>query len=544
MKSTMPDYDLGVGMILRHGRDVYGDSSVVDRWGTTRTQHAFAELAASAGRLASGLRGLGVRAGDRVATVCWNHHRHAVAYLAVPSMGAVLHTVNLRLGSDELAYLLHHAEDRVVVADGSLLPILATKPDILEGVRTLVVVGTPEADVRVPTVDFDELVASADPAFSWPDVDERSAATLCYTSGTTGRPKGVAYSHRSTFIHTLAQCSANTFAISERDRVLMVVPMFHANAWGLPYSCFLSGADMVMPGADLSSAALADAIAAERATFFAAVPTIVHDLLRHTAATGADVSSVRVVISGGSAVPPALIEQVRAQWRVRLVQGWGMTETSPLAALSFPPKSAAVADEASWLVKSGRVVAGLEARVVGEDGEPLDRDGRSIGELQVRGPWVTAAYHAVDAAEAFHDGWLRTGDTGSIDEHGYIVIADRTKDMIKSGGEWISSVQLENLLLEHPEVVEAAVVAIADPRWQERPLAIVVAEPGSDLAARSDELRAHLARSLPTWQVPDRFLFVDALPRTGVGKIDKRSLRDRYARIDEASAAAKEEGNP
>jgi fatty-acyl-CoA synthase len=543
MKSTMPDDDLGVGMILQHGRDVYGDSSVVDRSGATRTQHPFAELAASAERLASGLRGLGVRAGDRVATVCWNHHRHAAAYLAVPSMGAVLHTVNLRLGSDELAYLLHHAEDRVVIADGSLLPILAAKPEILDGVRMLVVIGRPEADVAVPTVDFDELVASADPTFPWPDVDERSAATLCYTSGTTGRPKGVAYSHRSMFLHTLAQCSANTFGIGERDRVLMVVPMFHANAWGLPYSCFLTGADMLMPGSDLSAAALADAIAEEQATFFAAVPTIVHDLLRHTAASGADVSSVRVVISGGSAVPPALIEQVRAHWGVRLVQGWGMTETSPLAALSFPPKSVPIAEEAAWLVKSGRIVAGLEARVVGQDGEPLDRDGRSIGELQVRGPWVTAAYHAIDAAESFQDGWLRTGDTGSIDEHGYIVIADRTKDMIKSGGEWISSVQLENVLLDHSDVVEAAVVAVADERWQERPLAIVVAEPGGDLEARPDELRAHLARSLPSWQIPDRFLFVDALPRTGVGKIDKRSLRDRFAGTDPVQAATTEEDN-
>lgn len=525
----MPDLDLTVSMLLRHGRENYGDSIVIDRSPGRRGATTFDEIAADAARLASGLRHLGVEPGQRVATFCWNHHQHAVAYLGIPSMGAVLHTVNIRLAADQIAYLLAHAEDGILIADGSLLPLLSPRPGMLDGVRTVVVVGEPKADVPVPTVDFEDVLASGTTDFDWPDVDERTAAALCYTSGTTGRPKGVAYSHRSTFVHTLAQCSANTFAISERDRVLMVVPMFHANAWGLPYSCYLSGADMVMPGSDLSPAALGAAIEREAVTFFAAVPTIVHDLVRHGEREPFDTATLRTVISGGSAVPRSLIEQVRERWDVPLVQGWGMTETSPLAALSFPPKQAAAAAEVEWLMKSGRTAAGIEARIVDDEGRPLPRDGRSIGELQVRGPWVTAAYHRDPAPDRFQDGWLRTGDTGSIDRLGYIMIADRTKDMIKSGGEWISSVELENHLMAHPGVVEAAVIAVPDPRWQERPVAIVVAESGCDLAERVDELRQHLARLVPKWSVPDRFEFVDALPRTSVGKIDKRRLRAAQA---------------
>jgi fatty-acyl-CoA synthase len=374
---------------------------------------------------------------------------------------------------------------------------------------------------------YEEVLAAERPGYPWPALDERAAAAMCYTSGTTGNPKGVVYTHRSTFLHSLAACSGTAFALTDADRILVIVPMFHANAWGLPYAGWMAGADFLMPGRFLQAAPLCRMIDEERPTLSGAVPTIWNDVLRHLETTRADLSSLRLVVCGGSAVPRSLIERFQALHGVRIVQGWGMTETSPLAAVAVAPKGSRPEEEMDWRAKTGRVIPGVELRIVDDAGRVLPWDGRSAGEIEVRGPWITAAYYRDDAPDKFHDGWLRTGDVGTVDDHGFVQITDRAKDVIKSGGEWISSVELENAIMAHPEVIEAAVIGVADQQWQERPLACVVLKPGA--RATVESLQEFLAARVARWWVPERWSFVDEVPKTSVGKFDKKVLRARHS---------------
>ncbi len=527
MRSTMQETPLLVSAIVRHGQRVHGPSRVHTATDAGTVSSTFAEVAQRAERLAAALVRLGVRPGDRVGTFAWNTQRHLEAYLAVPSMGAVLHTLNIRLFPEQLAYVINHGEDSVLLVDGSLIGVLARVKDQLASVRQVVVMGAGDPAPLGDTLDYEALLAAETPGDEWPDLDERSAAAMCYTTGTTGDPKGVVYSHRSTFLHTLGQTSTSCLGMVEADRVLVVVPMFHANAWGIPYAAWLTGSDIVLPGHLLGGEALVRTISEERATLACGVPTIWNDVLAVARERGADLSSLRLVMAGGSATPPAMIEAFASEIGVPLIQGWGMTETSPVAAVGRPPPGASADEARRYLTTAGRVVPGVEVRVAGPDGEILPADGTSVGEFEVRGPWVTASYYKNDEPDRFHHGWLRTGDVGTLDDLGYLQITDRAKDVIKSGGEWISSVALEGEIMAHPEVYEAAVIAVPDARWQERPLACVVRRPGSTLGPA--ELVEHLVGRVARWWVPERWAFLERLPKTSVGKFDKKALRADHA---------------
>jgi fatty-acyl-CoA synthase len=528
MLSTMQDFPLTITAIFRHGRSVYGGSEVVTFEGESCRRASFAEVAERAERLAAALRRLGVGEGDRVGTFAWNTQEHLEAYFAVPCMGAVLHTLNLRLFPEQLTYIVNHAEDKVILVDATLVPLLAKVAAELKTVEHFILMGSGDGSPLGGSVhSYEELLAAEEPGFEWPQVDERSAAAMCYTSGTTGNPKGVVYSHRSTFLHSLAECSGASFGLSEEDRILPIVPMFHANAWGLPYAGWMTGADFVMPGRFLQGEPLCKLIESERPTISGAVPTVWADILRYADENSVDFSSIRLVPCGGSAVPRHLMEAFEARHGVRIIQAWGMTETSPLGAVAKPPRGTPPDEEMDWRVKTGRVIAGVELRIVDDNGTVLPWDGEAVGEIQVRGPWITGSYYKDDDPDKFDDGWLRTGDVGSVDPLGFVQITDRAKDVIKSGGEWISSVELEGELMAHPDVVEAAVVGVPDERWDERPLACVVLKEGANPGI--DDLKGFLADRVAKWWLPERWAFIEEVPKTSVGKFDKKVLRARYA---------------
>ena len=530
MRSTMMDFPLTIGHIFEHGRTLYADSEVITSEADGARRIEFGALADRADQLAAGLRRLGVKPGDRVATFAWNTQEHQEAYFAIPGMGAVMHTVNIRLSAEQIRYVIGHAEDTVMLADASLAPVLgpvlAAGGDELKTLRHLVVFGKGDRSALPGHLDYEELLAAERPGYPWPQIEEHAAAAMCYTSGTTGWPKGVVYSHRSAFLHTLGVCSGEALGLSQDDRLLPVVPMFHGNAWGMPYAAWLVGADLLLPDRFTQAAPLAHFIAAERATVAAAVPTVWYDILGLDPAT-VDLTSLRTILCGGAAVPHSLIEAYEQRLGVRIVQGWGLTETSPVASLSFPPKHGPAERAMDYRATAGRPLGGVEARIVDDEGKVLPRDGHATGEIEVRGPWVTAAYYKDPAPEKFRDGWLRTGDVGRIDAKGYITISDRAKDVVKSGGEWISTLELEAAILTHPAVREAAVVAAPDERWGERPLACVTRAPGQSVTP--GELRAHLAGRVVKWWLPEQWAFVDVVPRTSVGKHDKKLLRERYA---------------
>jgi fatty-acyl-CoA synthase len=470
----------------------------------------------------------------------WNNAEHLEAYLAIPAMGAVLHTLNLRLDPAQIGYIATHAGDEIVIVDGTLVPLLAQVLTHAPGIRHVIVTRPEGATEKYPPAElagqsaqvhsYSDLLAAAPDSFSWPELDERDAAAMCYTSGTTGNPKGVVYSHRSMYLHSMAVAMGNVFAISERDRVLPVVPMFHANAWGLPYAAVLAGAALIMPDRFLQPEPLTALIEAERPTLAGAVPTIWNALLAHVRAHGGDLSSLRLVPCGGSAVPHALQEAYEKELGVRIVQAWGMTETSPLGSVAHPPVGMPETEAWRYRDTQGRLICAVEGRLVGDNGTELPRDGQAVGEVEVRGPWITGSYYKDDDSAKFRDGWLRTGDVGTIDRLGYVTLTDRAKDVIKSGGEWISSMELENALMAHPDVAEAAVIGVADEKWGERPLATVVLRAGATVTA--SELRSFLATKVPRWQLPERWSFISEVPKTSVGKFAKTRIREAYAKGD------------
>ncbi|MFB7247859.1 long-chain fatty acid--CoA ligase [Streptomyces populi] len=540
--STMQDVPLTVTRILEHGALVHGDSQITTWTGEAEPhRRSFREAGARANQLAHALRDdLGVTGDERVATLMWNNAEHVEAYYAIPSMGAVLHTLNLRLPAEQLVFIVNHAADRVVIANGSLLPLLAPLLPQLPTVEHVVVSGPGDrsaldgAGVRVH--DYEELIAGKPTVYDWPEIDERQAAAMCYTSGTTGDPKGVVYSHRSIYLHSMQVNMAQSMGLTDRDTTLVVVPQFHVNAWGLPHATFMSGINMLMPDRFLQPAPLAEMIESERPTHAAAVPTIWQGLLAELTAKPRDVSSLTQVTIGGSACPPSLMAAFD-ELGMHVCHAWGMTETSPLGTIARPPAHAVGTDEEfAYRLTQGRFPAGVEARLTGPGGERLPWDGESAGELEVRGPWIAGAYYGGSDGEPLRpadkfseDGWLKTGDVGTISPDGFLTLTDRAKDVIKSGGEWISSVDLENALMSHPDVTEAAVVAVPDEKWGERPLATVVLKEGS--TADFESLRAFLADEgkIAKWQLPERWSIVEAVPKTSVGKFDKKVIRKRYA---------------
>ncbi|MDG4830707.1 long-chain fatty acid--CoA ligase [Solwaraspora sp. WMMD1047] len=533
MRGLMQDRPLDISTLMRRAGQVFGHKRVVTATTTGEQVTTWRAVVDRAQRLAAALDLLDVPHQARVGSLGWNSQRHVELYLGVPSSGRILHTLNHRLFAADLAYIVNDAADDVLFVDRSLLPVLWPLVDQLPTVRQIVVMddggGQPiPDDPRIR--DYEALLAAAPAAPELPAVDERDAAGLCYTSGTTGRPKGVLYSHRSMVLHAMLLLAADSFAISERDVVLPVVPMFHVNAWGLPHAAMLAGADLVLPGPAMSPAALAGQLARHRVTFAAGVPAIWRSLLPHVAA--ADLSALRMVVSGGSPLPESLARAWQEATGVMITSSWGMTEASPLVACS---RLATVHDgldpdaRRALLGTPGPPVPLTELRLVGESGQPVEHDGATAGELQVRGPTIAAGYFGADAGtDGFTaDGWLRTGDVATIDRYGYLRIVDRMKDLVKSGGEWISSVELENEIMTHPDVLEAAVVGVADDRWGERPLACVVTVPGSRLDVA--DLRAHLSGRLAAWWIPDRIWVLPEIPRTATGKVAKVVLRERYA---------------
>ncbi len=539
MQGLMQDVPLTLTSVLDRAATLFRSKTVATKTADGVHRQSYADLVERIGRLASALHDLGVRPGDRVATFGWNSHRHLELYLAVPCMGAVLHTLNVRLHPDQIAWIANHAEDTVVFADTSLTTAWQAVPR-LPTVRHVVAMDDTDGQEGIDAaLDYEELLADAAPDYHWPRLDERAAAAMCYTSGTTGDPKGVVYSHRSSVLHTQASLYADSSAISERDVVMPIVPQFHANAWGTPYAALLAGASVAMPGRFMDAESVAALVESEGVTVSAAVPTVWFGVLQAVRAGTIDpqrLASLDRLIVGGSAVPEALMRGYD-ELGIRMIHAWGMTETSPLASIARVKSTVPEDQVMRTRLSQGLPLAGLRIRVVTEDGSVAPWDGRTMGELQITGPWIADAYY--DPAAEDHRGgldrfadddegnrWLKTGDVAHIDEEGYITLVDRTKDLVKSGGEWISTVELENLLMAHDKVLEAAVIAVPDPKWDERPLACVV--PSSDDVTES-ELLEHLAQHVAKWQVPDRVEFIAEVPKTSVGKFDKKVLRQRFA---------------
>jgi fatty-acyl-CoA synthase len=520
------DFPLTLHHIRRRMGTSSPDASVLTLAQPGSVQRAtFMEVSERIDRLARALGRLGVEQGQRVATFAWNNQRHFELYFAIPCVGAVLHTLNVRLFEEQLTYIVNHAQDRVIFVDDSLVPVLEKLAPTFQTAEHYVVMGDGDSGSLPNVLRYEELMEEAgDGGFDYPEVDERQAAALCYTSGTTGNPKGVLYSHRSISLHSTATLIKDGLGLSRADRVLAVVPMFHANAWGLPHGAALAGADLLLPNRFLAAEPLAGFIAAERPTLMGCVPTIFADLLRYADEhPDVDLSSLTNATCGGSAVPRQLMRDFEERHGVNIFQAWGMTETSPVATFSRPLEGEH--DERYWdmRAKQGRPLPWVELRLTDDDGE-VAWDGESTGEIEVRGPWIAARYFNDDSGdEKFDAGWLRTGDIAAVDADGFVQITDRAKDVIKSGGEWISSVELENEIMSHPDVVEAAVIAKPDERWAERPLCCVVLREGA--SATAPELVEHLRGRVAKWWLPDEFAFLQEIPKTSVGKFDKKVLR-------------------
>jgi fatty-acyl-CoA synthase len=530
----MMDYPLTLTHFFERTRRLFPKKTLATRVpGVGLERLTYGEWADRTARLASALARLGVAKGDRVATLAWNSHRHLEVYFAAPLMGAVLHTVNLRLAAQDISYIVNHAGDRVLLVDASLWPVLERiRPELRTVQHVIVMKDTPEATIPPGALDYEALLRDAAPVSEWPRLDENDPAGMCYTSGTTGHPKGVVYTHRAIFLHSMASSMTDLLGISERDVILHIVPMFHANAWCVPFAGVLNGATQLFGGPSPQPRDILEIVHGERVTVVGAVPTVwiaIDAILEQE--PGWDISSIRCIPIGGSAAPRALIEKFDKKYRAPMLHAWGMTEMTPLGTVCrLKAYMESLPDDERYAIraKQGFPAACVDMRIVGEDGEEQPWDGVAMGEIQVRGPWITAGYYnSPESADRFTaDGWFRTGDVATIDPEGYVQITDRTKDLIKSGGEWISSVDLETMIMGHPKVLEAAVIAVPHPRWVERPLACVVPKPGLsvDPAEILDWLRPKIAK----WALPDAVEIIDAVPKTSVGKFDKKVLRERY----------------
>ena len=525
------DFPLLLSTLYDHAVWIYPDREVVsveaDR---SITRWTYGGLDERIRKLASAFDSLGIGMGDAVGTFAWNNSRHHELYWATANTGRVCHTINIRLFADQIVYIVNHAQDKAIFVDPDLVPLLAPLVDRLETVDTFVVMGPSASDAIPGSIAYEDLIADQPEHGSWPLLDERSPMMFCYSSGTTGNPKGVAYTQRSTYMHTVSNLAS--FAIEPTDNVLPVVPMFHASAWGYPFMATAKGAKLTYPGPDLSPEGLVNLFTSENVTFSAGVPTVWMGIKQHLDAhPDVDVSSIRAFLCGGSAVPRSMIESFWRDRGIRVVQGWGMTETNPVASMAIlKPEMEAwdLSDQLDRLETAGIPTMGLEVKIVDEAGEELPHDGEAFGELLIRGPWIAAEYYKDDRTpQSFEDGWLRTGDVCKITPEGYIRITDRAKDVIKSGGEWISSLDVENTLMAHPGVAEATVVGLKHLKWQERPAAFVVRAPGSEVT--EEDLDAHLAEHVAKWWLPDKIIFVDEIPKTGTGKFDKKVVRDQYA---------------
>jgi fatty-acyl-CoA synthase len=532
MLGRMQDWPLTVDRILDHAKAWHGDREIVSRsveGPVVRT--TYAEVHARAKRCSNALKALGIQPGDRVATLAWNTARHLEAWYGIMGIGAVCHTLNPRLFSEQLVYIVNHAEDRVIFTDLTFLPILAQIRDQIPTVKHFIVL-TDDAHMtdQLPgALAYETLIAGQSEDCAWGGFDENTPAGLCYTSGTTGNPKGVLYTHRSNFLHTLVTASADVLGIGGRDTILPIVPMFHANAWGIAFSAPAVGAKLVMPGPRLDGASVHELIEAEGVTFSAAVPTVWQMLLAHLRQTGGKLTAMKRVAIGGSAVPEAIVRGFRDEYGVDVTHAWGMTETSPLGTIASPSHKVAEMDEETQLsfkLKQGRPPLGIDLKLVDDEEKLLPHDGETFGRLKVKGPFVVGQYFKADGGEILDsEGFFDTGDVATIDEYGYMQITDRAKDVIKSGGEWISSIEIENIAAGHPKAELAAVIGVAHPKWDERPLLMVKLRPGE--SGTREEFLKFLDGKIAKWWTPDDVVFVDDIPLGATGKIDKKILRQR-----------------
>ena len=534
MKGLMMDYPLTLTHFFERCRRLFAQKTLATRIpGAPLFRYTYGDFCERTTRLAGALQALGIKKGDRVGTFAWNSHRHLEIYWAAPLLGGVLHTVNIRLSPQDLTYIINHAGDSVLLVDASLWPIIEPIRKELKTVRRYIIMPDTEGPIPAGVLEYEALLREASPVREWPQLDENDACGMCYTSGTTGHPKGVVYSHRAIFVHCLAMCMTDSLGISERDVILHIVPMFHANAWCVPFGGVTVGATQIFGGPNPQPRDIAEIIQAEKVTFVGAVPTVWIAIKELVEKEGFDLSSIRCIPIGGSAAPRSLLELYEKKFGVRMTHAWGMTETSPLGTISrLKSYMEAWPDDQRFAMraKQGYASVGVELRAVDETGQEVPWDGKTMGELQVRGPWIVKAYYNnPEGAKQFTpDGWFRTGDVVTIDAEGYIQIADRTKDLIKSGGEWISSIDMESMLMAHPKVLEAAVIAVPHPKWVERPLACIVPRPECKGTLTQEEILEFLRPQVAKWWLPDEVVFVDAIPKTTVGKFDKKVLREQF----------------
>ena len=536
MKGLIMDYPLTLTQFFERARKIFHRKTMATRVpGVGLWRYTYADYADRVCRLSAALAKLGLAKGDRVGTFAWNSHRHMEVYFATPLMGMVLHTVNIRLSPQDITYIINHAEDRVLVVDASLWHLLEPIRKDLTSVRHFIVMkDSPDAQIPPGALDYEALVADAKPVESWPKLDETDAAGMCYTSGTTGHPKGVVYTHRGVYLHCFASSTVDVLGICERDVILHIVPMFHANAWCVPFAGVMNGSTQIFGGPNPQPRDIVEIVHNERVTLVGAVPTVwiaIQAILEKEPQW--DISSIRCIPIGGSAAPRTLIELFDKEYGAYMLHAWGMTEMSPLGTVCRPRSYAdSLPDDERYTIraKQGAMVAGVDMRIVDDGGTVQPWDGKCVGEIQVRGPWITSGYYnnPAGAAQFTEDGWFRTGDVASIDPEGYVQITDRTKDLIKSGGEWISSVDMETSIMGHPKVMEAAVIAVPHERWQERPLACVVPKPEHKDNLTEKEILDYLAPLVAKWWLPDEVVFIDAVPKTSVGKFDKKVLRERF----------------